>query len=85
MRSKLQIFVEQNSLTFDKIGISLILNSDILQDETLSTVKHLITRFEKRNIQINRQRSVFKKLLKAFCQVNSACINSPGLIYCHLI
>ena len=48
-------------------------------------VKHHITRFEKRDIRINRQRSVFKKLEKVFCLVNSAYINSPGLIYCQLI
>ena len=43
------------------------------------TVKHHITRFEKKNdIRINRQRIVFKKLIKAFCPVNSAYINSPA-------
>ena len=50
-----------------------------------NTVKHHITRFGKRDIRINRQRSVFKKLVKAFCPVNSAYINSPGLIHCQLI
>ena len=51
----------------------------------LYTVKHHIMQFEKRDAGINRQRSVFKKLVKAFCLVNSAYINSPGLIYCQLI
>ena len=46
----------------------------------LITVKHHITRFEKRDIQRNR-RSVFKKFVEAFCQVNNAYINSPGLKY----
>ena len=36
------------------------------------TVKHHITRFEKHDNRINRQRSVFKKLVKAFCLVNRA-------------
>ena len=49
------------------------------------TVKHHITRFEKCDIRINRQRNVFKKLVKAFCTVNSAYINSPSLISCQLI
>ena len=46
------------------------------------TVKHHIARFEKRGIQINRQRSVFKKFVIAFCPVNRAYINLLGLIYC---
>ena len=49
------------------------------------TVKNNTTRFEKRDTRINRQRSGFKKLVKAFYPVNSAYINSPGLIYCQLI
>ena len=50
-----------------------------------STVKHHITRFKKRDIRINRQRNVVKKLVKAFCTVNSAYINSRGLTYCQHI
>ena len=52
---------------------------------TTNTVKHHITRFKKRDFRRNRQRSVFKKLVKVFCPVNNAYIHSLGLIYCQLI
>ena len=53
---------------------------------TIGTDNHHITRFEKCEIRINnRQKCEFKKFVKAFCPVNSAYINSPGLIYCQLI
>ena len=52
---------------------------------TWRTVKHLITQFENRDIRINRQRRVFKKLVKSFFQVSRAYMNSPILIYCQLI
>ena len=44
-----------------------------------------MTRFEKCDNPVNTQKSVFKKFVKAFCPVNSAYINSPGLTYCQLI
>ena len=48
----------------------------------LTTVMYHITRFEKRDID---KEVCFKKLVKAFCPVNSDYINSPDLIYCQLI
>ena len=49
------------------------------------TVKHHITRFEKRDTRINKQRSVFKKLVKSVFPVYSACTNSQGIIYYQII
>ena len=61
--------------------IELLVNCNM---QRYSKAAH-ITLFEERDIRINRQRSVFRKHVKAFCPVNSTYISSQGIIYCELI
>ena len=51
----------------------------------IDTLKHHTKQLEKRDFRKIRQRNVFKKIVKAFCPVDSAYINSTGLIYCQLL